>query len=86
MDTMTYQSTSRDAWRSFLPHSPKLDDMILAVLTVAPSTCEEIEQTIGRSHQAVSGNLRHLVERGAARHSGEYGRTTSGRKAMIWTL
>jgi len=49
-------------------------------------TCQDIELGIGRSHQAVSGNLRHLVEKGAVKESGSYGKTSSGRRAKKWTI
>lgn len=48
--------------------------------------CADIEAAIGRNHQAVSGNLRHLVERGLVENSGEFGLTPSRRKAIKWQL
>jgi hypothetical protein len=85
---MVYRDTSALAWRSFLPVSPILDDMILAALRASSGglTCQEIEGVIEREHQAVSGNLRHLVEKGRAFASGRKGTTRSGRAAIIWTL
>jgi predicted transcriptional regulator len=84
-----YQPTSRDAWRDFLPASASLDRAIMEAINDAGDdglTCQEIEEKIGRSHQAVSGNLRHLVEKGVAKHGGAYGKTTSGRRAMKWVV
>lgn len=83
-----YRDTSREAWESFLPVSAALDRAIMAALDVMGGseglTCQEIEGLIERSHQAVSGNLRHLVERGLVLDSGRHGKTDSGRKAIKW--
>lgn len=82
-----YKETSREALEEFQPVSPTLDDLILGEIEASGSvgiTCEGIELRLGRKHQAVSGNLRHLVERGLVKHSGEYGRTSSNRRAMLW--
>lgn len=84
---MKYQPTSRDAWRSFLPVSAELDRAICFHLEICgASICQHIEEAIGRSHQAVSGNLRHLVEHGAVEESGTFGLTSSGRRAIKWRL
>lgn len=84
---MKYQPTSRRAWQSFLPVSAELDREICAHLEASgEAICQEIEQAINRSHQAVSGNLRHLVEHGAVEESGDFGLTTSGRRAIKWRL
>lgn len=84
---MNYQHTSAEAWKNFQPHSHTLDSLILqAIKDEGRITCERIEELIDRSHQAVSGNLRHLVEDGYVRASGEYGKTKTGRKAILWEL
>lgn len=81
-----YKPTSRDAWRSFLPLSAELDRAIMDALAEKPRTCQEIEDRICREHQSVSANLRHAVEAGLVEASGEYGKTRSGRRAIIWSL
>lgn len=81
-----YQDTSREAWRSFMPVAAELDRAILSALSFSDETCQAIEVAIGREHQAVSGNLRHLVERGLVEDSGVSGKTRSGRRAIIWRL
>ncbi len=83
---MEYQPTSRDAWESFVPVSAHLDRAILAALGTEPMICQHIEDRTGRTHQAVSGNLRHLVERGLVTASGAFGKTTSGRRAIKWQI
>jgi predicted transcriptional regulator len=76
-----YQQTSREAYA--VPQ-PTLDEQIVESLGIAPMTCNEIELRINRKHQAVSGNLRHLVERGIVEASGEYGITQYGKRAIKW--
>lgn len=83
---MNYRETSREAWERFREVSGELDRAILGVLRAGPATCQEIERRTDRSHQAVSGNLRHLVERGLVVASGEHGKTESGRRAIKWRL
>jgi hypothetical protein len=84
-----YKHTSREAYRTFTPASGSLDATILRVIEAAGAPgiiCEHIEQQLGRSHQAVSGNLRHVVERGLVKHNGKFDLTKSRRKAMCWVL
>lgn len=85
---MAYQETSREAWVGFVPTpSAKLDDLICqALLHAGPSTCQAIEEGIGRDHQSVSGNLRHLVENDLVQASGQFGKTRSGRRAIKWEM
>ena len=86
---IAYQSTSRAAWESFQAVSGELDQKILGVLArrgADGATCNEIEQEIGRTHQAVSGNLTHLGERGLAVKTDMRGVTASGRPAIKWVL
>lgn len=83
---MKYQPTSRDAYASFLPVAAELDRAICAALFSRDQTCQSIEEEIDREHQAVSGNLRHLVEKGLVEESGRFGMTRSGRRAIVWRL
>ena len=85
---MNYQDTSRDAFQEFKPVSGRLNQEIMRALRDHPDgiTCQAIEVYIRRDHQAVSANLRHLVEKGHAEASGRYGTTRSGRKAILWVV
>lgn len=81
--------TSGEAWDSFQAVSGALDLEILLVIRASMPegiTCQAIEEQLGRLHQAVSGNLRHLCERGYVEASGRFGKTRSGRKAILWVL
>ena len=82
-----YRDTSRDAWEQFLPVSAELDRSIMAALDGAQTNgliCQQIETILKRQHQAVSANLRHLVERGFVKPTRLRGLTTSNRKAIKW--
>jgi hypothetical protein len=70
-------------------HNPTgLDHDILTVLHQHPDgiICEHVEDQLGRKHQAVSGNMTHLIERGYIQASSSFGRTRSNRKAIKWLL
>lgn len=88
MQMTNYQDTSREAWRTFIPFSRQLDTQIMEALQGSASgmTCEEIERTTGRKHQAVSANLSRLKDAGLVMASGRYGKTAANRKAIIWVV
>lgn len=82
---IAYQETSREAWERVKAGS--LDEKILAELEargIEGAMCWQIEKAIGGSHQSVSGNLRHLVEDGAAFRLDKKGKTPTGRSAFYW--
>ena len=87
---MIYRRTSREAWDSIEGKvSGALDLAILGQLQKHQPVgviCEKIEKAIGRKHQAVSGNLRHLVEGGYAAPTEGRGLTSSGRRAIKWKI
>jgi len=85
--TIAYQETSREAWQQCV--KGELDRAICAALEGAGTAGlidEEIEGRIKRDHQSVSGNRRHLVERGLVRKTCLCGVTTRGKKAIRWVL
>lgn len=84
---IAYRETSRKAWREH--KRGELDRLILETIEAAGDAgiiCADIEQTIGREHQAVSGNLRHLAEDGLVESTGTHGLTPRGRKAIKWRI
>jgi predicted transcriptional regulator len=86
---MLYRHTSRIAWYEFIPVAAALDRQIMLALHRAEPEgliCQDIEDKIGRIHQSVSGNLRHLVERGFVVATNEYGVTRSNRRAIKWRI
>lgn len=62
-----------------------LDFAILRSLVSHPRRCKEIEHVLNRDHEAVSGNLRHLVQRKFVEKCG-YGINPSGRPAALWQI
>jgi predicted transcriptional regulator len=86
---IAYRETSREAWHSIEDVAGELDREILQAIKASEPvgiTCQAIEERLDRLHQAVSGNLRHLVERGYVEASGRFGQTRSGRRAIRWIL
>ena len=86
---MEYQETSREAWLSFFPVSAELDRAIVGCIADAmPRGLAdfELESLTGRKHESVSGNRRHLVQRGVVIDSGETTLNASGRRAILWIL
>lgn len=86
---MTDIERYRAAWRDFVPPTATTDRSIMEALTLGGDqglTCAEIEAHTNRTHQAISGNLRHLAERGLVEQSGFKGRTESGRLAAKWRV
>lgn len=86
---MQYQDTSRKAWIDFVHISAELDFAICKALDAASTNGladHEIEERIGRTHQAVSANRRHLVERGIVCQTKLRGKTKSGRSCILWVL
>jgi predicted transcriptional regulator len=84
---MTYQETSREAFESVKPKLPNLQSQVIKkILLNGPSTCEELEHMLERSHQSVSATLTHLKADGVIEDSGERGITSTGRKAIKWNV
>ncbi len=82
------QSTSLEAWDRWQGKpSAQLDGEILSALHGAGRTglmCWEIEAIIDRTHQAVSGNMTHLAERGGIFRTDRTGKTPRGYTAYYW--
>lgn len=85
---MDYQDTSRAAWEEIrnTPTYTTIDARILALLAACPQglTDDRMEQVTGIKHQTISGNRRHLAERGLVLDSGRRELTRSGRSAIVW--
>ncbi len=79
------QVTSREAFRDAPTRT--VDEQILDVVRELGGACDhEIEARTGLKHQSISGNRRHLVERGKLHASDERRPTPSGRNAIVWRL
>jgi hypothetical protein len=82
------QETSLEAWDEWQGKpSAQLDSQILNALGDAGPEgmmCWQIEMEIDRTHQAVSGNMTHLAERGAIVKTSRKGKTPRGFTAYYW--
>jgi hypothetical protein len=82
------QETSLEAWDLWQGKpSAQLDSQILNALGDAGPDglmCWQIEMEINRTHQAVSGNMTHLAERGAIIKTSRKGKTPRGFTAYYW--
>ena len=86
---MVYQPIERQVWDTQISLGARLDRAIMGAIEAAGAvgiTCQDIELKTERSHQAVSANLRRLVERGLVEASGNYGLTHARRRAIKWRL
>lgn len=57
---MTYQQTSRMAYESIIPKLPEMKRRIFEYLLEDSSTCDELEQGLGMSHQTASATMTAL--------------------------
>jgi predicted transcriptional regulator len=82
--------TSEEAARWMGPNVAKLvGEVFREILTVHRQgnvglTTDAIEQRLSRSHQTVSPRVTDLRDKGLIEESGQFGRTRSGRKAVLW--
>lgn len=84
---MGYQETSREAFEAAKPKMPSLRAQITKKLLLnGPSTCDELETMLDRSHQSVSAVLTAMKKDGSIEDSGERGITSSGRSAIRWNI
>jgi hypothetical protein len=82
------QQTSLDTWDQWQGKpSAQLDSEILKTLWDSGPDgmmCWQIEAEIGRTHQAVSGNMTHLAKRGGIVCTDRKGKTPRGYPAYYW--
>ena len=79
------QVTSREAARA-RPRGTVDEQILDVVRELGGAADHEIEARTGLKHQTISGNRRHLVERGKLHASDERRPTPSGRNAIVWRL
>lgn len=79
------QPTSREAWRDHQPQG--LKRRILALLATGPMTDAELGAVLSDvPASAISGDRRHLVERGLVHATAEKRPTPRGKPAIVWAL
>lgn len=76
--------TSIQAAASIAQSAPALRELVFAVIKKQPSTCWEIEEGQGLSHQTTSARITELRLAGRIEASGATRPTNSGRQAIVW--
>ncbi len=77
------RQTSLEAYWSIKDDLNRLEKLVLDGIN-GGSTCDELEQTLGLSHQTVSARLRGLAQAGLIVDGGGRRPTRSNRKAIVW--
>lgn len=78
--------TSREAAAALAPALGRLEQQVYDALDATPSTCDEVEQATGLSHQTCSARVNGLLAKGRIRPSGQKRTTRSGRRAVVWEV
>jgi len=81
----TRWDTQDEAWSSVQPRIGTINAKVLAALEELPSTCDELEQRLGLSHQTCSASVNNLMNVGLIVAYG-YRKTRSGRSARVWEV
>lgn len=86
-DAIHAGDTSREAAFSMLPHTSRMETLILEHLQIfGPQTCDALEVALGFTHQGCSPRLTALRNRDLVYDSGLRRKTRSGRQAAVWAL
>lgn len=78
------ETTSKGAAAAIEPVTAVIAKEILALLTLYPRTCCEIELATGHSHQTASARITWLKQHGHIEDSGHRRLTSSNRPAIVW--
>ena len=81
-----YIDTSKEAYKSIIPHLSGMKARVLRAIRIEPSTDDNLEMLLDMRHQSLSACRRHLVKDGLVEESGDYLPTRSGRKARVWQI
>lgn len=84
---MTTADTSLQAFASIKPHAARMETAILRAIVATGThgaTCDEVEVTLGWSHQGVSARLVDLTRNGHIALTHLRRKTRSGRNAGVY--
>lgn len=81
----TRWSTQDAAWHEIQPTAGSLEGQVLDAIAASPSTCDELEERLGLSHQTCSARVNTLMQRGLIVADGKRA-TRSGRQARVWRV
>ena len=79
----TRWDTQDAAWSAVQPRLSTINHKVLEAVRLCPSTCDELEQMLGLTHQTCSASVNNLMNKGLIIASG-YRPTRSGRSARVW--
>ena len=75
--------TQDRAWTEIRPSEGTLERTVLDAIAASPSTCDELEERLGLTHQTCSARVHTLMRRGLIVADGSR-RTRPGRSARVW--
>lgn len=76
--------TSRQAAASLPSLGPLARRVFDEIAYVDGLTCDQVEQTVGKSHQTISARVNELRDKGWIVDSGRRRKTRSNRSAIVW--
>jgi len=81
----TRWDTQDAAWNAIQPRIGTIDASVLASITDADGTCDDVEVRLGLTHQTCSAAVHRLMKSGAVEPAGKRP-TRSGRQATVWRV
>lgn len=81
----TRWSTQDAALAAIMPAEGTLEAKVLDAIRASASTCDELEERLGLTHQTCSARVHHLMAAGLIVADGSR-RTRSGRAARVWRV
>lgn len=78
--------TSMAAAEKIAPLAISIGEKVYQAIKASPSTCYEVEVSLGLAHQTASARFRELALKNRIRPNGEQRKTGSGCKAMVWCV
>ena len=79
----TRWSTQDAAWSDIQPTADSIEGRVYQAIADRPSTCDELEDALGLTHQTCSARVNALMRRGLIVADGRR-QTKSGRTARVW--
>lgn len=76
--------TSQAARDSVVSTAGEIAQRVYEAIEAHPSTCDELEQSLGLRHQSCSARIRDLAKAKRIIESGITRPTRSGRQAVVW--
>jgi transcription initiation factor IIE alpha subunit len=81
----TRWSTQDEAWKLIQPHLAGIGVRVFRCIEERPQTCDEVEISLGLTHQTCSATINKLMRDGVIISIGKRN-TRSGRPACVWSI